>query len=101
MGDRHCLGCGTELTGEVITLEHSLPQWLAREIELPGVGLRHFMHDETKPEGLHSRRSRSGARSDCNLSCKVQYLEELKWLNPDRSTSTWPDNSHWMGLVGD
>ena len=47
---RTCLGCGGELTGEVVTLEHSLPQWLAKEIEKPNIKLRHFIHDESKPE---------------------------------------------------
>jgi hypothetical protein len=50
MGERHCVGCGMELMGKVISLEHSLPRWLAREIEMPGVSLRHFIHDETQPE---------------------------------------------------
>src|ERR1700741_4799613 len=50
MMNRTCLGCGVELTGEVITMEHALPQWLAKEIEKPGVKLRHFLHDENKPE---------------------------------------------------
>jgi len=50
MGPRVCLGCGIELTGEVMTLEHALPQWLAKEIELPGVKLRHYIHDDRKPE---------------------------------------------------
>jgi hypothetical protein len=47
---RTCLGCGVALTGEVVTLEHALPQWLAKEIELPGVSLKHFRHNEEKPE---------------------------------------------------
>jgi hypothetical protein len=50
MANRTCLGCGVELTGDVVTLEHALPRWLAKEIELPGVSLRHFLHDESKPE---------------------------------------------------
>jgi len=32
------------------TLEHILPQWLASEIEMPNVQLKHFRHDEDKPE---------------------------------------------------
>ncbi|SRR5258708_614796 len=47
---RTCLGCSIELTGDVITIEHILPQWLAKEIEKPNVKLRHFLHDESKPE---------------------------------------------------
>jgi hypothetical protein len=50
MATRTCLGCGVELTGEVVTLEHSLPQWLMKEIELPDVVLRQFQHDESKAQ---------------------------------------------------
>jgi len=81
MGDRHCLGCGTELTGEVITLEHSLPQWLAREIEMPGVALRHFMHDETQPEADRLLRSHGlgtfGARKVCR-GCNGGWMSRIE-----------------------
>ena len=50
MAKRTCLGCGVELTGEVVTLEHARPQWLADEIKLPGVKLKHYPHDEDKPQ---------------------------------------------------
>jgi hypothetical protein len=50
MANRTCLGCGIELTGDVVTLEHILPQWLAAEIEMPDVKLQHFRHDEEKSE---------------------------------------------------
>ncbi len=74
MGDRHCLGCGTELTGEVITLEHSLPQWLAREIEMPGVALRHFMHDETQPEGESADALLAGGVTDHSTELRLFEL---------------------------
>src|ERR1700722_2482795 len=50
MANRTCLGCGVELSGDVVTLEHILPQWLAAEIEIPDVKLQHFRHDEAKSE---------------------------------------------------
>ncbi len=46
MAKRTCLGCGVELCEDVVTLEHILPQWLAAEIEMPNVKLRHFRHDD-------------------------------------------------------
>jgi hypothetical protein len=50
MANRTCLGCGIELTEDMVTLEHILPQWLAAEIEMPDVKLQHFRHDENKSE---------------------------------------------------
>ena len=50
MTNRTCLGCGVELTGDVVTLEHILPQWLASEIEMPNVKLQHFRHDDGNKE---------------------------------------------------
>jgi hypothetical protein len=50
MTKRTCLGCGIELSGDVATLEHILPKWLASEIKQPNVNLKHFVHDEEKAE---------------------------------------------------
>ena len=44
------MGCSVELTGEVVTLEHARPQRLANEIKRPGVKLKHYLHDEDKPQ---------------------------------------------------
>jgi hypothetical protein len=52
MTKRTCLGCAIELSGDVVTLEHILPQWLASEIERPNVKLKHFLHDEEKEDTL-------------------------------------------------
>jgi hypothetical protein len=50
MANKACLGCGADLTSESATLEHVLPQWLAKEIERPGINLEHSLHDERRPE---------------------------------------------------
>jgi hypothetical protein len=80
MMNRTCLGCGVELTGEVITMEHALPQWLAKEIEKPGVKLRHFLHDENKPEdtplGSHGLNT-FGAKKVC-CTCNNGWMSRLE-----------------------
>jgi hypothetical protein len=80
MAKRTCLGCGVELTGEVVTLEHALPQWLAKEIELPGVSLKHFLHDETKTEDklLRSYKLNTfGSKKVCDV-CNNGWMSRLE-----------------------
>jgi hypothetical protein len=69
MTARTCLGCGIELTSEVVTLEHALPQWLAKEIEMPGVSLNHFVHDESKPEDALLRRHKLNTFGSKKICC--------------------------------
>jgi hypothetical protein len=74
------LGCGAELTGDVVTLEHALPQWLAKEIDIPGVNLRHFLHDESKPEDalLRSHKLNTfGSRKVCCF-CNNGWMSRLE-----------------------
>lgn len=81
MATRRCLGCGAELTGEVVTLEHALPQWLAKEIERPGVKLKHFLHDEAKPQQDTLLRSHElntfGAKQVCRV-CNNGWMSRLE-----------------------
>lgn len=50
MANRRCVGCDVELSGGLATREHALAQWLADEIELPGVNLKQYLHDEDRTE---------------------------------------------------
>ncbi len=79
MTKRTCLGCGVELTGEVITFEHALPQWLAKEIELGGVSLRHYLHDEGSEDKLLRSHGLNtfGAKSVCG-SCNNGWMSRLE-----------------------
>jgi hypothetical protein len=45
MATRVCVGCGCDLTGKTASREHVLPQWLAEEIAMPRVDLKHYHHD--------------------------------------------------------
>jgi hypothetical protein len=56
MTNRRCVGCGAELTGGFATREHVVAQWLAAEIRLPGVSLKHYLHDQAKAEDTLVRR---------------------------------------------
>ena len=48
MAERKCVGC-EKLSAEASrTREHILPQWLASEVEMPGVSLKHYRHDESE-----------------------------------------------------
>lgn len=80
MATRICLGCGIELTGEVVTLEHALPQWLAKEIEMPGVMFKHFLHDESKPQDALLRSyklNRFGSKKVCCV-CNNGWMSRLE-----------------------
>ena len=45
---RQCVGCGCPMVDVPRTREHILPRWLASEIEMPGVSLKHYRHDENE-----------------------------------------------------
>jgi hypothetical protein len=80
MAKRTCLGCGIELTGEVVTLEHALPRWLAKEIQVPGLKLDHFLHDEDKSEDQLLRShglNTFGANKVCG-SCNNGWMSRLE-----------------------
>jgi len=80
MAKRTCLGCGVELTGKVVTLDHALSDWLAKEIELPGVKLRHFLHDENKPEDTLLRSyqlNTFGSKKVCAI-CNNGWMSRLE-----------------------
>ena len=80
MATRTCLGCGVQLTGEVVTLEHALPKWLAKEIEQPGVSLKQFLHDEGKPEDTLLRRyqlNTFGTKKVCRV-CNNGWMSRLE-----------------------
>jgi hypothetical protein len=80
MATRTCLGCGIELTGEVVTLEHALPRWLADEIQIPGVSLRQFLHDEKRPEDTLLRNHQLntfGSKKVCRV-CNNGWMSRLE-----------------------
>jgi hypothetical protein len=81
MAARTCLGCEMELTGEVVTLEHALPQWLAKEIELPNVSLQHFRHDEAQAQDTllrsHSLNTFGSKRICC--FCNNGWMSRLEF----------------------
>jgi hypothetical protein len=80
MANRTCLGCGTDLTGDVVTLEHIIPGWLASEIELPGVKLNHFLHDEDKSENtlLRSHGLNTFATRQVCSGCNNGWMSRLE-----------------------
>lgn len=80
MSKRTCLGCGVELTGEGVSLEHALAQWLIREIELPGVSLNQFLHDQRKPEDTLLRSDQLntfGSKKVCRV-CNNGWMSRLE-----------------------
>jgi len=46
MTSRTCVGCCKKLTNDLRSREHILPQWLATEVEIPELDLKHYRHDE-------------------------------------------------------
>jgi hypothetical protein len=80
MATRNCLACERELTGEIVSLEHAIPQWLAKEIELPGVSLRHFVHDECKADDALIRSHQLntfGSKKICRI-CNNGWMSSLE-----------------------
>jgi hypothetical protein len=80
MANRTCLGCGVELTGDVVTLEHILPQWLASEIEMPNVKLQHFRHDDGTKENTLLREhglNKYATRQVC-FRCNGGWMSRLE-----------------------
>lgn len=80
MANRICLGCGNQLTGDVFTLEHIVPQWLASEIELPNAKLEQFLHDETKTENelLRSHGLNTFATRQVCARCNNGWMSRLE-----------------------
>jgi hypothetical protein len=101
MATRTCLGCGIELTGEVATLEHALPQWLAKEIEMPGVRLRHFLHDDRKSENTPLRShllNTFGSKKVCR-DCNNGWMSRLESEAKPLILGLMHQKTHLLGLT--
>ena len=63
-----------------MTLEHALLQWLAKEIELSGVSLRHFRRDDSKQEDILLRShplKTFGSKTICCI-CNNGWMSRLE-----------------------
>lgn len=80
MANRQCVGCDVELTGGLATREHALAQWLAAEIELPGVNLKLYLHDEdrTEDELLRSHGLNNFAIKNVCAECNGGWMSRLE-----------------------
>jgi hypothetical protein len=82
MTKRTCLGCGLVLTGDVATLEHILPQWLATEIDssVSGINMSQFLHDDRNPTDtlLRSHGLNSSAAKKVCSQCNNGWMSVLE-----------------------
>lgn len=80
MTTRVCVGCCEKLTNDVRSREHILPQWLAAEVVIPEMNLKHYRHDEDEKtdELLRSHGLGSFAIKNVCNKCNNGWMSRLE-----------------------
>ena len=80
MGNSTCVGCCQPLTSDVRSREHILPQWLANEVKVPDLALKHYLHDteENSDELLRSHGLGSFVIKNVCAPCNNGWMSRLE-----------------------
>lgn len=80
MASRTCVGCREQLTNDLRSREHILPQWLAAEVEIPELDLKHYLHDEDEKTDALLRSHGLGSYAIKNVcsKCNNGWMSRLE-----------------------